>query len=572
MSGKALRAGAFLVGVLLAASAPAQGADDSLGRATPRGTVAGYLAAVRAGDYQVAAEYLDLRRIPPGKRPALGPARARDLGIVLDRTLRPTPEAFSANPEGNTDDGLALRLERLGALDTETGPVEILLQRIPAADRSQVWKISAASVAQIPLLLDEFGSGALDDLLPPLLREVRVLDIALWQWIGLLVLVAVAYAVSWIAALAVLRVLSPLVRRSRPPLDDKILESIGGPVRLAIGLVLFSLGLVGLGLSVPVRAFFANLEKALAIVIAAWIVVRTIDVFAGLAREHLTVRGRTPALAMVPVGRKVAKVVVAAFALLAILQNVGINVTGVLAGLGIGGLAVALAAQKTLENLFGGLTLVLDQPVRVGDFCRFGDRVGTVEEVGLRSTRVRTLDRTVVAIPNAEFAALPLENFAQRDRIWLSARLGLRYETTPDQLRYVLVQIREMLYAHPKVHPDPARIRFVGFGDYSLDLEIFAYVLTSDYGEFLAVREDVYLRIMDIVAASGTGFAFPSQTTYLASDGGPDEAKGRAAEAQVNEWRARGELCLPEFPPERVAEVKGSLAYPPDGAAAGRRA
>jgi MscS family membrane protein len=570
LSPRLLRAGVLLVCLLLTSHLPARGADDPLGRATPRGTVAGYLGAVREGDYQRAAEYLDLRRIPPGKRPSLGPARARELGVVVDRTVTPTPEAFSASPEGNTDDGLAPYLERLATLETRTGPVEILLQRIPAADGSQAWEVSAASVAQIPQLYEEFGAGVLDDVLPPLLREVRVLDIALWQWMGLLVLVAVAYGFSWIAPLAIRRVLRPLVRRLRPAVDDKILESMGGPVRLASGLLLFSLGLLALGLSVPVRAFFADLEKALAIVIAAWVVVRMIDVFAGLAREQLAVRGRTPALAMVPVGRKVAKVVVAAFTLLAVLQNVGINVTGVLAGLGIGGLAVALAAQKTLENLFGGLTLIFDQPVRVGDFCRFGDRVGTVEEVGLRSTRVRTLDRTVVSVPNAEFAALQLENFAERDRIWLSARLGLRYETTPDQLRYVLVQIREMLYAHPKVHPDPARIRFVGFGAYSLDLEIFAYVLTMDYGEFLAVREDIYLRIMDIVAASGAGFAFPSQTTYLASDGGLDHAKSRAAEGHVREWRARGELCLPEFPSERIAAVRGTLRYPPDGAAADR--
>jgi MscS family membrane protein len=397
------------------------------------------------------------------------------------------------------------------------------------------------------------------------LHEVRVLDIALWQWIGLLVLVAVAYAVSWIVAVAVMRVLGSLARRAA--LGDEVVETMGGPVRLAIGLLLFSLGRLGLGLSAAVRAFFSDLEKALAIVIAAWILVRMIDVFARLARARLLARGPAPALAMVPVGRKVAKVVVAGFTLLAILQNIGINVTGVLAGLGIGGLAVALAAQKTLENLFGALALIVDQPVRVGDFCRFGDRLGTVEEVGLRSTRVRTLDRTVVAIPNTEFATLQLENFAQRDRIWLSARLGLRYETTPDQLRYVLVQIREMLYAHSKVHPDPARVRFVGFGAYSLDLEIFAYVLTADYGEFLAVREDIYLRIMDIMAASGTGFAFPSQTTYLASDGGLDEAKSRAAATHVREWRARGELCLPEFPPERVSGLRGTLLYPPDGAA-----
>ena len=570
MSARALHAGALAVSVLLAAGLPASGADDPLGRGTPRGTVAGYLAAVGTGDYQRAAEYLDLGRVPPAKRSALGPARARELGIVLDRTLALTPEDFSVDPAGDTGDGLPLQVERLGTLDTEGGPVEILLQRVPAADGTQVWKVSAASVAQIPRLHAEFGSGVLDDLLPPLLREVRVLDIALWQWIGLLVLVAAAYAVSWIAALAMLRVLLPLVRRSKFALDDRIAETIGGPVRLAIGLLLFSLGLLSLGLSVPVRAFFGGLERALALVIAAWVVVRMIDVFAGAAREHLAAHGRAPAVAMVPVGRKVAKVVVAAFTLLAILQNIGINVTGVLAGLGIGGLAVALAAQKTLENFFGGLTVMLDQPVRVGDFCRFGDRLGTVEEIGLRSTRVRTLDRTVVSIPNAEFATLQLENFAERDRIWLSARLGLRYETTPDQLRYVLVQIREMLYAHPKVHPDPARIRFVEFGAYSLDLEIFAYVLTADYGEFLAVREDIYLRIMDIVAASGTGFAFPSQTAYLASDSGLDHAKRQAAEHHVREWRARGELCLPEFPPERVAAVRGTLPYPPDGAAARR--
>jgi MscS family membrane protein len=250
-----------------------------------------------------------------------------------------------------------------------------------------------------------------------------------------------------------------------------------------------------------------------------------------------------------------------------VLQNIGLNVTGILAGLGIGGLAVALAAQKTVENLFGGVTLILDQPVRVGDFCRFGDRIGTVEEVGLRSTRIRTLDRTVVSVPNGHFASLELENFTVRDRIWLHTTIGVRYETTPDQLRHVLVEIRRMLYAHPQVDPRPARIRFVNFGAYSLDLEIFAYVLTADYDEFLAIQEDIYLRIMDIVEQSGTGFAFPSQTTYLARDHGLDGAKREAAEAQVAAWRRAGALHLPDFPPEAVSALKGTLDYPPQGSA-----
>ena len=144
--------------------------------------------------------------------------------------------------------------------------------------------------------------------------------------------------------------------------------------------------------------------------------------------------------------------------------------------------------------------------MRVGEFCRFGGTVGTVEEVGLRSTRVRTLDRTVVTIPNSEFSNLQIENFARRDRIWYHPTIRLRYETTPDQIRYVLVEVHRMLYAHPKVDSTSARIRFVGFGSSSLDLEVFSYVNVTDYGEYLEVAEDLNLRIMDIVAAAGSCF------------------------------------------------------------------
>jgi MscS family membrane protein len=195
-------------------------------------------------------------------------------------------------------------------------------------------------------------------------------------------------------------------------------------------------------------------------------------------------------------------------------------VTGLLAGLGVGGLAVALAAQKTIENLFGGVSLVADRPIQVGEICRFGDRVGTIEAIGLRSTRIRTLDRTVVTIPNAEFSALQLENYSARDRIWLKLTLGLRYETSPAQLRQVLDALRKLLRDHPRVDPDPARVRFIDFGAYSLDLELFAYVQTSDFNEYLAIREEILLSIMDAVEACGTGFAFPSQTIYGARDGG----------------------------------------------------
>jgi MscS family membrane protein len=211
------------------------------------------------------------------------------------------------------------------------------------------------------------------------------------------------------------------------------------------------------------------------------------------------------------------------------------------------------------------MELVADRPVAVGDFCRFGDKVGTVEDIGLRSVRIRTLDRTVVTVPNSAFASLQLENFAQRDRIRFYTVLGLRYETTAEQLRFVLVELKKLLVAHPKVHPDPARIRFIGFGAYSLDLEIFCYVETADWAEFLAIREDLLLRIMEIVESTGSGFAFPSQTLYLGGDDGLDESRSRAAEAQVRDWRERRELPLPDPAPESVREATDSLPYPPEG-------
>jgi MscS family membrane protein len=268
---------------------------------------------------------------------------------------------------------------------------------------------------------------------------------------------------------------------------------------------------------------------------------------------------------VLPLGEKAGKVAILGFALLMLLQNLGLNITGLLAGLGVGGLAVALAAQKTVENLFGGISLILDQPVRVGDYCRYGDKTGTVEDIGLRSTRVRSLDRTIVSIPNAEFAYLQLENFARRDKIRFTTRLRLRYDTTPDQLRYVLAEVRKLLLSHPRIESDPARVRFVECNEWSLDLEVFAFVTTTDGNEELAVREDLLLRLMDIVAAAGTGFALPTSTVRLGRDRGNDAELTRAAEESVQSWREKNELPFPDFSPEVQQALDDSLDYPPRG-------
>jgi MscS family membrane protein len=246
-------------------------------------------------------------------------------------------------------------------------------------------------------------------------------------------------------------------------------------------------------------------------------------------------------------------------------HSLGIPVLGVVAGLGFGGLAIALAIRPTLENLMGGLILFVDKPVRVGDFCSFGERMGVVEEIGIRSTKIRALDRSLISVPNAHFVDMQLVNWARCDMRLILTEIGLRYETEPDQLRHVLARLREMLFAHPMIDRSTVRARFVGYGAHSLNVQIRAYTLTPDWSEFLAIREDVFLRVNKIVAESGTSFAFPSQTLYLGRDGGLDEKLSEAAKEHVAGWRRAGTLPFPNPAAARIDELEGTLDFPPDG-------
>jgi MscS family membrane protein len=540
---------------------PAAAAAPAPDLSTPRRAMRGYLEAARARDHARAARYLDLRDIEPALRQSRGPQLARQLKDVLDQTLWVDLGSLSDEPAGERDDGLPARQERLGTLGDEQGPVDVLLER--GADTG--WRISRATLARVPELHEELAP-ALVQWLPRPLVEWSFLEIRLWQWAALAGLVVAAVAGSWLLCAAALFLARRIAARTSSDLGKRMAAQAGGPLRLLVAFALFAASLPALGLAVPAQRALLYVSGAGTVVSLAWLAFRLVDALGGWLEQRLRARAQLEAAAVVPPGRRVIKGVVAVLALLVLLQNLGINVTALLAGLGVGGIAVALAAQGALENLFGGLTLMTDRPVRVGDFCRFGDRIGTVEDIGLRSTRIRTLDRTVVTVPNKQFASIQLENFALRDRIWYHPRLGLRYETTPDQLRYVLVEIRRMLYAHPKVNPDPARIRFLGFGAYSLDLEVFAYVEVTDYGEYLEIAEDLNLRVMDIVAAAGTGFAFPSQTTYVEKGTGTDPERARQAEAEVARWREQHRMFLPRFLPEEIQQLRGTLDYPPRGA------
>jgi len=221
-----------------------------------------------------------------------------------------------------------------------------------------------------------------------------------------------------------------------------------------------------------------------------------------------------------PLASRLLKITILLLALAAVLSSWGYNTTTIVAGLGIGGIAFALAAQKTIENFFGGVAVITDRPVVVGDFCKFGSQVGTIEDVGLRSTRIRTLDRTVVTVPNAEFSSMTLENYSRRDKMWFHITLNLRRDTLPDQVRNLLRAIGRRLAEHNRVEVGSLPVRFIGVGTYSLDVEVFAYVLTDNFDEFLRIQQELLLQLLDEVQAAGTALAVPTQA-YLSLEADP---------------------------------------------------
>jgi MscS family membrane protein len=233
-----------------------------------------------------------------------------------------------------------------------------------------------------------------------------------------------------------------------------------------------------------------------------------------------------------------------------------------LAGLGIGGLAIGFGAQQSIANLFGGVFVLGDEVFRVGDTCRFGDRTGVVEDIGLRSTRIRTQERTLVAIPNGTVATINLENLSSRDKILIQTTLGLRPESKPDHVRFVLAEIRRLLYSHARVETKTVRVRLTDISGSSLSIEVLAYILTRDFNEFAAMGEDLLLRIMDVMEDAGGGLALPSQTLYLSRDSGVEKEKAGNAAKKIADLRDGKQLPFPDFHQDDIAALKGSIEYP----------
>lgn len=472
-----------------------------------------FIELARAGDWNGAGAFLE----QPREEGFDAARQARRLKAVLDRYVWLDLQQISPSALGNTEDGLPPGVDEIGSISTGvTGPEPVRLVRHEMADGAR-WLFSLETVARIDAWYATLKDRWILEHLPEWMTRSGPQDLLWWQWLALPVLVLLAFllgtALSWISR----RLFAPLFARTRNALDDELLARSNGPLTLLWAVAVARLLLPSLNLYRPGEAFILTLLKAGVLVALFWMALRTIDfgskqiATSGLARQHPT------SLGVLPVGARMLKVATVAMGAIAVLSEFGYPVASLLAGLGIGGLAVALAGQKTVENVFGSVSISVDQPFRIGDYVRIEDAVaGTVERIGLRSTRIRTSERTLVTIPNGKLADLRIETFAARDRIRLLQTLNLTRDTTSEQMRRIVADIAALLRAHPKSAKEGIGVHFVGIGASSLDVEVICWFATRSFDEFKALRQEVLLQILEVVEANGARLAFPSRTVHLA--------------------------------------------------------
>ena len=491
------------------ATAPAQpeAPKDALGRDTPRGTVLGFMEAARQSQQDALPLYLNsgLR----GTRPS---ELAQKLYVVLNSRLPVRITTLSDRPDGSMVNPLKPNEEVVGTINTARGPLELVVERVNA-NGSRVWLFSRTTLEAIPDVYSEIDLVTVDNYLPEIVARPRLFGIRVLDWLVLIFGIPLGYRL--LALLGPL--LTPLVAAGRRRLG----KAEGPPLRIhpSVRLLLLSASIrwsvLNIDLPLVERQVWSVIRVTLFITGAVWLLLMLNEFGERYARRRVQTTHLGESIALLRLARRVADVLVLCAGGLMALAYLGIDATAALAGLGIGGIAVALAAQKTLENVIGGFSLVFDKAVRVGDFLKLGDTMGTVDRVGLRSTRIRTLDRTMISVPNGMVATANIESFSERDKFWFRHVVGLGYETTPAQMRVIIARVHELLLSQTGVEQESVRARFFRLAPSSLDIEVVAYIFALDWPRFLEIQEALLLRIMEIIEQAGTSIAFPSQTLHL---------------------------------------------------------
>ena len=532
------------------------GARGQAALSTPLKTLATLRKAVQERDWETAGEYLDTRYLPEEVAGYEPRQLMRALDHVFSQQNLVNLAQISDVPEGDLNDGLPDYREKIGEVTLVEETIPILLQRIPDGKGGRIWKISNATVAEIPKMWEELGYSPVATYLATMLPDINFMGMDSWQVLATIIFLIVSWPLASIASRLLARAVLSVWDRFPVATEN----FIRGPFRFFLFILIARTLIDHLGLSLTARILLDH--SGVDYIAFTVLLMGLLSFVRDFQLRKMQQAGNAHYAALIKPFTTIVKTIAIVIIALVWAESAGYNMSTVLAGLGVGSLAVALAAQKTMENVIGAITLYTARPVKAGDFCRFGTATGTVEEIGLRSTIIRTLDRTQVVIPNAVFSSTEVENFSARDRIRYYRQFRLQLGSA-EQLRYILAQIRGTLYAHPQLPQDSVSARFEKIEDAAAWLRLDALVDTTDYQQYLAVAEDLNLRIVEIVQEAGASFCGPAR--LLQEGESPTEESAARVRQVLEEWREQNRLPFPDHSEEEIAQFKGSLDFPPRG-------
>lgn len=344
----------------------------------------------------------------------------------------------------------------------------------------------------------------------------KILDTSVQDILIALIIFFMALIFSNFISKMIVKTLNKITRKTKTTVDDELLRAIETPLKFSIILIGFYLAKEWLKLP-RFNIFLDKIAQTLATFLLFWLIYRLVNKFALIFDRFYSKLGKKLSLDIENFIVKALKILIIIVGIMSILQGWGINVSAFLASLGLVGMAFALAAKDTAANLFGSLVIFTDRPFKMGDWIQTPDVEGTVESIGIRSTRVRAFTQALISVPNATIANSPITNWTQMGKRRIKARLGLTYSTSKEQMQKILEELRNMLKNHDEIHKDTIMIHFDEFGDSALSIFCYFFTTTTNWTKFLEVREDINFKIMEIIEKNGASFAFPSQSIYVES-------------------------------------------------------
>jgi MscS family membrane protein len=492
---------------------------DNLGRDTPRSSFVGFLKTTEQFDFKTAAEFIDLRNLPRSVRDYSGEELARQLDFIIKRGMKIDVSHLSKKPSGQVVDGLPDYRDELGHLVSNDGEQVLYMQKVPGLDDHFIWKVSNASIALVPELYDYFSyPDWVEDIRVRLPEDAGFMGIELYKWVIVLGVTIILLPIFWLIGFA----LSWLISRPGSPLHLSVRKLFTRPLTLIAVMIITGNLLRELGLGAKAQAIME--AKTLMTIIVVWLVFSLIDLFREKRREEFIAQGRSDAHIL---GRPMAnalKLFTLLIAVLIWLSNSGTDITTLLAGLGVGGVALALALQKPIEDLLGAISIYSQQPMITGDLCKYGGILGKVEEIGLRTTRIRTLNNTLVSVPNCLIAHGAIENYSAREKMLYHPELPLRYDTSREKMQTIMDEIDQMARENQGVLKETVRIRFTEFSENSMIIKARIYIDTSDFSTYLQVVTELNMGIMKIVQDNGAHFAQGAKTVMLEYGNTPENA------------------------------------------------